>query len=216
MNEIVFEKGLMACREKDWQAFEAAAYYDAETAVWLLSVCEAAIPKELKCRIAICHYAKDGDAASIIRKYVRQSRPYRPVNWREKLPCSVQNLNTFTIYRAGMESIDKVKNALSWTLMRDVAEWFAERHTHRHPEEKRHLYRATISADKVIAYIDGRQEFEIVQYRNAQNIEELPLCGVSNEFMDIHHQTMQGPRIYLPHCHPKELLFDRRFQADLS
>ena len=45
----------------------------------------------------------------------------------------------------------------------------------------------------MIAYIGGRFEFEIVQYRGVKNIEEIPLAGISAGFEemrnsgDIHH-----------------------------
>lgn len=59
---------------------------------------------------------------------------------------------------------------MSWTLWRDVAEWFAERHEY-YGQGMQHLYKATISADDVIAFTNGRQEFEIIQYQGVRDIE---------------------------------------------
>lgn len=73
---------------------------------------------------------------------------------------------------------------MSWTLSRDVAEWFAERHEYFH-QSKQHIYRATITAANVIAYIGGRGEYEIVQYRSVKNIVELPREGFSDEYREI-------------------------------
>ena len=56
--------------------------------------------------------------------------------------------------------------------MREVAEWFMRRHEHTHPGEQ-HLYWASIAADKVIAYIGERNEFEIIQYRRGNDVEEI-------------------------------------------
>ena len=52
------------------------------------------------------------------------------------------------------------------------AEWFMKRHTLTNPG-KQHLYRGIISADRVIAYIKDRNEYEIVQYRGMKGIEEI-------------------------------------------
>ncbi len=46
------------------------------------------------------------------------------------------------------------------------------RHEHTHPGEQ-HLYWASIAADKVIAYIGERNEFEIIQYRRGNDVEEI-------------------------------------------
>jgi hypothetical protein len=73
---------------------------------------------------------------------------------------------------------------MSWTLSRDVAEWFAKRHrvTHNLPQ---HLYKGVIPAEKVIAYIGDRSEFEIVQYRSVKQIEEISFQGISEEFQSL-------------------------------
>ena len=47
-----------------------------------------------------------------------------------------------------------------------------KRHELTHPGEQ-HLYRASIAADKVIAYIGNRNEYEIVQYREVKGVEEI-------------------------------------------
>lgn len=209
MNDFILSEGLKAIQKKDWKEFEKVTYYDAENAVMLLYLHEQNLPKEVKCRIALHHYVHHGDLSSIIRKYVRMALPYRPENWREALPETVRNLDSFVVYRAGSEPIEKAKYSISWTLLLDTAEWFAARHKHYRPQEKQHLYRATISADKVIAYLDDCGEFEIVQYRNVKNVEELPIRGASTEYMDICEQERNSRQIYEPHCSPKELYFNQ-------
>jgi len=213
VNDYAFIKGMNAYREKDWATFETVSCSDVETAAMLLSCCKNVAPKEVLCKIALYHYIHHGDYFPIIRKYVRMALPYRSKDWRDNLPESVRELKTFVVYRAGNEPIEKAKYSISWTLLPDVAEWFAARHEHYHPDEKRHLYRATISADKVIAYINERYEFEIVQYRNVKNIEEIPSTGVSQEFMNIHEQERNSSRVYEPHCDPKELYFNQWYRS---
>ena len=48
--------------------------------------------------------------------------------------------------------------------------------------QPQHLYKGTISANKVIAYIGSRDEFEIVQYRSVKDLEEITPFGLSAEF----------------------------------
>ncbi|MCC8104978.1 MAG: hypothetical protein LIO99_03020 [Clostridiales bacterium] len=136
-------------------------------------------------------------------------------NWREALPETVRNLDSFIVYRAGSEPIEKAKYSISWTLLLDTAEWFAARHKHYRPQEKQHLYRATISADKVVAYLDDCGEFEIVQYRNVKNVEELPIRGTSPEYMDICEQEQNSRQAYEPHHSLKELYFNRWYREQI-
>lgn len=73
-------------------------------------------------------------------------------------------LDSFVIYRGGGEDINKAAYFLLWTLSQEMAEWFMKRHELTNPAPQ-HLYWGIISADRVIAYINDREEFEIVQYR---------------------------------------------------
>ena len=147
----------------------------------VLAFLEDIMPAEVKRKIALEHYINHGDQYPIIRKHVRNSLKARPENWREKLPEAVRHLDSFTVYRAGLEPLDKAKYSLSWTLSRDVAEWFANRQRFLYGQLG-HIYKATISADKVIAFDNGRNEFEIIQYRNVKNIEEIPMQGYSEGY----------------------------------
>ncbi len=216
MDEHVITKGMKACREQDWKAFDAACCFDAEHAAYLMSYCENRVPKDVLCKIALFHYANHGDHSPIIRKYVRMARPYRPDNWRDDMPETVRDLDTFVVYRAGSEPLEKAKYSISWSLLRDTAEWFAARHAFRNNGEQRHLYKATISADKIISYIAGRQEFEVVQYRNVKNVEEIPSIGPSDEFTEIFNAKTDTFKYFEPHSHPLEQYFNRWYLAEAN
>ena len=189
MNTLMYQKGLTAGFSDDWKTVEKAAVYDADTAAALLYMLEHRMPPELKYRIAREHYSHHGDEIPIIRRFLRENKKYRPENWRDELPEAVRENEIFTVYRAGCEPIEKAQYRMSWTLSRDVAEWFANRHEYLKQSEQ-HIYRASIMAANVIAYIGGRSEFEIVQYRRVKNIVELPRQGFSEEFREI--LRMQG------------------------
>ena len=178
------QEAVRAGRNGDWVTVGKIAFYEASMAANIFSFLEDIMPAEVKRKIALEHYIHHGDQYPIIRKHVRNSLKARPENWREKLPEAVRHLDSFTVYRAGLESLDKAKYALSWTLSRDVAEWFANRQKFLYGQLG-HIYKATISAEKVIAFDNGRSEFEIIQYRNVKNIEEVPMQGYSEAYR--HH-----------------------------
>lgn len=101
----------------------------------------------------------------------------RPENWRDALPESVRDLDTFTIYRGSSSDISRAPLSLSWSLSYDVAEWFARRNNFLY-QLPVHVYQATIKADKIIAYLNYRNEFEVLQYRNIKDVQEIaPLRG---------------------------------------
>ena len=175
------QEAVRAGKNGDWVTVRKIAFYEASMAANIFSFLEDIMPAEVKRKIALEHYTHHGDQYPIIRKHVRNSLKARPENWREKLPEAVRHLDSFTVYRAGLESLDKAKYSLSWTLSRDVAEWFANRQKFLYGQLG-HIYRATISAEKVIAFDNGRNEFEIIQYRNVKNVEEIPMQGYSEGY----------------------------------
>lgn len=177
------QEAVRAGRNGDWVTVRKIAFYEASMAADVLAFLEDIMPAEVKRKIALEHYTNHGDHYPIIRKHVRNSLKARPENWRESLPEVVRNLDSFTVYRAGLETMDRTKYSLSWTLSRDVAEWFANRQKFLYGQLG-HIYKATISADKVIAFENDRHEYEIIQYRNVKNIEEIPMQGYSEAYKD--------------------------------
>ncbi len=180
----MYYKGFRAGCAGDWETVEDAAKCDAETAAELLHMLDWKMPPDMKYRIACYHYSHHGDEFPVIRRCLRENKQYRPANWRDELPEAVRDNEVFTVYRASSQSIEKVRYSMSWTLSRDVAEWFANRNDF-YGRPAQHIYRATITADGVIAYLDGRSEFEIVQYRRVKNITELSREGISDEYKEI-------------------------------
>ena len=126
---------------------------------------------------------------------IKESLKYRKPNWRDKLPESVRNLEEFTVYRATCDTPDEVANSLSWTLCKDIAEWFVVYNDKNAGYElPQHIYKATIPADKVIAFLNGRDEFEILQFQGVENIQIIPIEGESKEFRDLMEKISKLPR----------------------
>ncbi len=65
--------------------------------------------------------------------------------------------DTITIYRGVTPHNAKNIKALSWTLSRDTAEWFAHRF-----DEDGTVYEAQISKEYILAYFSGRNESEVI------------------------------------------------------
>ena len=165
------------------------------------------MPLEAKCRFALEHCDNHGDHSPIIRKYVRRARIIRPENWRDALPESVRGLDTFTIYRGSSSDISRA--SLSWSLSYDVAEWFARRNNFLY-QLPVHVYQATIKADKVIAYLNEREEFEIVQYRNVKDVQEItPLRGYSPQY----EKYLAGRSLSLSEREKSKPYFDEWYRA---
>ena len=74
--------------------------------------------------------------------------------------------NPVTVYRGVTSYNAKNIKALSWTLDRDTAEWFA----HRFGEEGA-VYKAQIPKEHILAYFNGRNESEVVV--NPQYLEQI-------------------------------------------
>lgn len=76
-----------------------------------------------------------------------------------------------TVYRATKDPIDKARNGISWTTNKNVAIWFAYRFAKF--REPLHVYSGAIKRDKIIAYTNDRNEFEVIQHRNVKVTDEL-------------------------------------------
>ncbi len=173
-----------AMLRKEWELVSQYICGYAETGAIVLQIGKHIIPKPIQYQIAIDLYTDKGDLYSEIMDIVKNGKEYRPDDWNKEMPECVRNETTFTVYRAGAENIDDAAECMSWTLWRDVAEWFAERHEH-YGQGTQHLYKATISADDVIAFTNERQEFEIIQYQGVREIGEIPRLGVSAAYKEL-------------------------------
>lgn len=168
----------------EWDSISKYICGYADTGAVVLQIGKYVIPKSVQYEIAIELYTHEGDMYSEITDVVKNGKEYRPDDWNKEMPECVRTETTFTVYRAGKESINEAAESMSWTLWRDIAEWFAERHEH-YGQETQHLYKATISADDVIAFTNERQEFEIIQYQGVRDIKEIPRTGVSEEYKEL-------------------------------
>ena len=79
------------------------------------------------------------------------------------------------VYRGTASTADQAKNEISWTTNKDIAVWFAYRYHEVNSDNlpDLHVYQGTINYDKIIAYYNGRSEFEVMQHRNVRNITEI-------------------------------------------
>lgn len=73
-----------------------------------------------------------------------------------------------TVYRATAAPASKAKNELSWTTNKNVAIWFGYRLS-----TPLHIYTGTIKRGKIIAYMNERKEYEVIQHGSVKDITEI-------------------------------------------
>ena len=124
------------------------------------------VPDNLKYEFAISAYIHHGDSLPIVRKAVRGAAKYG----KAELPPELQAQETITVYRAGEEELTKCKYRLSWTADINVALFFLNEYQHKHAN---HLFKGKIKTADIIAYVDDREEKEVIQYRKVFDIVEI-------------------------------------------
>lgn len=157
---------LLKFRDKgDWKSF-------CDTAISVYEVMPIAfnyfeeIPDSMKYQFLIDCYEHHGDELPKVRKYVKQMR-----KWGEpELPHCCEILETLVIYRAGAEDIEACKKHISWTLNANIARFFLKR---CEKYEQRRIYRGLINKSDVLAYNNGREEQEIMQYNKVYSITDI-------------------------------------------
>lgn len=86
------------------------------------------------------------------------------------LPPEYADLDVITVYRAGEEDVEEAIERCSWTLSKDVADFFMYKYKNRHAN---YLYKAKLATKDVIAYTNDREEFEVIQFGSVYDIEVL-------------------------------------------
>lgn len=121
------------------------------------------MPEQYKRDFVIGCYEHHGDSMEACRRAVIEL----PANGLDELPAELAGKEKITVYRAGLEGIDETPDYLSWTTSLEVARFFQRRH------RGGSIYRASIRPCDVIAYNDGRDEYEVLQYRSVFDVEEM-------------------------------------------
>lgn len=154
---------------QDWEGLSDQIILFSNVYAWTFFKYYECLPDHLKYQTAISAYSKNGDMVPLVRKCIREALKYRPKN---ALPEEILSQKEITIYRAGEEPIEKAKYRISWTSDIEVARKFLYVYNYSKYRAK-YLYKGVIKTDKIIAYYNEREEHEILQYRNVQNIKLL-------------------------------------------
>lgn len=187
---LMAAQGMNVLREQGVEAASMYLNYSARVFSYMLSIDENRfIPPEVKSKLAIRHYTCGGNYFKNICSVVRKSLKFRPEDWDKDMPEAVKGQDYFTVYRAGIEDISEAAKHISWTIFKDVAMWFAEKYIHEGGGKSLHVYKGIIPAKKVIAYLNSRSEFEIVQNKSVEDIVEIPLERPAEEYMEIKKAT---------------------------
>lgn len=147
-----------------WEEFSDYAQGHYEVMPEAFSCFYEYMPQEYRRDFVIGCYEHHGDHVLPCREHLKRL----PKNGLQELPEEYASLGEMTVYRAGYEEVDEAPSALSWTWDERVARFFLDEYVKRHA---RYLYRAKIKPCDVIAYTDGREEHEVLQYMGVYDVE---------------------------------------------
>lgn len=126
------------------------------------------LPDDLQRKTAIEAYMQHGDSFNAVCKAVT-ALAGRPTHGLYELPEELSKQEVIRVYRAGVESIDKASDCMSWTTDLAVAQWFQTRNNVRDWEST--IYTGLIRTKDIIAYTDDRKEKEVIQYKAVYDIK---------------------------------------------
>ena len=161
-------------RNENWERADDLITLNPEFMALGLECAYKHLPDEYKFCIPVECYTHNGDSMPTVRKYVRCARKYAPIE--KRIPDDMAALSEITVYRAGEESAERARYAISWTTDFEVAKWFYERATAL-GFPARHLYQAKIKPEKIIWFTDDRSEKEVMQYNAVKEIFEIDYDG---------------------------------------
>ncbi len=193
---LFYEELEELCKKGEWDELcETILAYDYlyhEHDTYFLEKCFSlyykALPNNKKYDFAIEAYIYNkGYKIPMIRNAIMHLRKYG----KPKLPSRIASKKIITVYRFGLENIDEAKYGISWTLSQKVAMWFMERYVHLNIGIREygigglrttftykndgllHLYQGKIENEKIIAYTNSREEFEIMQNKSVYDIIDI-------------------------------------------
>lgn len=163
------EEIVEAAKRKDWEEVAELGEIGGLNDMQLSFAFYKYFPEEIKRRFALGCYMHKGDWLPCCRSAVRKLEK----RGLQELPEEYADKQEIIVYRGGEEEPNKAKYRLSWTLDKEKAAWF-----YNHPAQRaNYLYRAKIKPCDVIAFLDDRNEKEILQYRKVYDIEILEKKG---------------------------------------
>lgn len=118
----------------------------------------------------------------INKNILKEVKRHIPTETKETLLNYANEDGTVTIYRGEAEKSTKLKEAISWTTKLETALYFSRRFSNLNPA----IYKAKVSPDNIIAYIDSRGEDEIlVPFDYLDSVSNMKLLNLS-ELGDLH------------------------------
>ena len=132
-------------------------------------------------------YRKTVDSEWVFPSPLDKTKPRSPTSCRSKLSDLLERAGCKHIPFHGLRHIfatNGIENGMDIkTLSAILGHSSAETTIGTYGFEAQHIYRGVIDADQIIAYLSGRNEFEIVQYNSVRDIEELTPIGMTKEYM---------------------------------
>ena len=144
--------------EGNWEEFilRVSGIYELMPAVFRPGgLCEAA-PDDIYRKLLVACYEHHGDGLLSVCARITDL----PRRGAAALPPEYADADVITVYRAAEEDPEDSAGSLSWTIKREVAEFFMYEYDKRHA---RYLLEAKLDAADVIDYTDARNEAEVLQ-----------------------------------------------------
>lgn len=144
--------------EGNWEEFilRVSGIYELMPAVFRPDgLCEDA-PDDIYRKLLVACYEHHGDGLLSVRARITDL----PRRGAEALPPEYADADVITVYRAAEEDPEDSAASLSWTIKREVAEFFMYEYDKRHA---RYLLEAKLDVADVIDYTDARNEAEVLQ-----------------------------------------------------
>lgn len=162
--------------EGDWEEFiqQVAGVYELMPAVFRPGGLCDEMPDDMMRRLLLECYVHNGDSLFSLRLRISDL----PRRGAEALPPEYADADVLTVYRAAEEEPEESQYSLSWTLKRDVAEFFMYKYNNRHA---RYLLEAKLDVADVIDYIELRNEAEVLQDQAVYDIKVLDEIGDPDE-----------------------------------
>ena len=172
-----YPRAMKCVREGDWKEFceFVAGVYQLFPVVFADGgIFDDEMPYEYKRDFIVQCYVNHGDELDPL---VERLSNFDPIG-ASVLPPEYADLDVITVYRAGEEEIEEASERCSWTLSKDVADFFMYKYRNRHAN---YLYKAKLATKDVIAYTNEREEFEVIQFCSVYDIEVLDRLPKKNK-----------------------------------
>ncbi len=136
-------------------------------ALWVLDEClDKVQPHELY-ELILNFYSNTEIRSKRLKKYILLAKDCKPKGYKLDDNISIDNQGYVKVYCSSCN----IKEQISWTISKEIAAKFQIRHEAM--KRNSYMYEGRIEAENIIAYLNNREEKEIVQLNSVVDIMQL-------------------------------------------